>query len=176
VLEGIEKRAQEIKSSGEKKVVWKKKKKGLSVISSPQDVISMSQINGLKLIYKGRLESRENFDLLSIAYSSILSEFADYRDRNKIIPIKKIYQFLGVQHHFKKEFTRELLRAMSERYPVELKQHGLKISCSSQNGWRGGFMEKIEKEYVKIVDKFASKIVKQFESRIEKIAKDERWL
>lgn len=91
----------------------------------------MSEMNGLKLIYKGRLEQRENFDLLSIAYTSILIEFADYQERDKIIPIKKIYQFLGVQHHFKKEFTKELLRAMSERYPVELVQHGLKISRSS---------------------------------------------
>jgi len=33
--------------------------------------------------------------------------------------------------------------------------------------------DKIEREHVKIVDKFASKIVKEFENRIEKIAKSE---
>lgn len=74
-------------------------------------------------------KEESNFDLLYLAYSSLLKEFSEeYLERNKIIPVKKIYQFFGVNFHFKKEFTKELLKALPSRYPIEFKQHGIRIN------------------------------------------------
>jgi len=88
----------------------------------------MSGINGISLVYKEQ-RKENNFDLLHMAYTSLLQEFGDFKERKRIIPKKKLYAYFGIRWRFRKETTKELLRAISEKYPVELRPHGLKFTA-----------------------------------------------
>lgn len=76
-----------------------------------------------------------SLDLLTLAHDTLLEKFSeDYK--GKIIPAKKLFWFFGVRWRFKKEHTRQLLKALAERYQneFEVNCHGLRLIIHDVEG------------------------------------------